>query len=249
MILTSYKNQEQLMKWLSDAIMIEMKKPVDEINVEFVDSCEDLLNTLMGETQLTDKEIQEHVNKIIKKNGSNIHKPKFFRRSKNLIAASISVFIIFLGGITLYAFNPTIKDIILKTLNLEVGQSIDEGGITFTYWGVTTKYNSIEAIIEAENLNILYPRELPDGCYIESIYVMEHNIAIKYTDSSIGLLITYNFNTDQLPNGDEYFINNQKFIIAKYNNRYEAYTIIDQDLYTIRSISEDILFMLINSLE
>ena len=129
-----YITKEKLIQLLDDAIENEIQKPTEETDMEFVTECEHLINTLMGnEHEYTNEDAERYFAEIMKKKKAK--KNTFFIQSKKVIAASIAIFFIFLSGLTLYAFNPTVRDLILKTLNLEIGQTISEGGVTYEYKG------------------------------------------------------------------------------------------------------------------
>lgn len=245
-----YITKEELIQLLDDAIESEIAKPTEETDMEFVTECEHLINMLMGNEHVyTDKDADRYFKEITKKRETK--KIPLFIRSKGFLAASIAVFIFFLSGITLYAFNPAVRETILKTLDLNIGASINDVGITYKYMGRSVKYESIEELMNAEKITIHYPKELPDGVSIENIYSTEKRdvTTVLYTDPTIGVFITHNVKSDKLPDGEEYSVNNRRYIISDNQDRYEAYTIIDNDLYSVRSTDRDILFMLINSLE
>lgn len=251
MALASYKNQEQLAQWLSDAIMIEMKKPVDEINVEFVDSCEDLLNTLMGETQLTDKEIQEHVNKIIKKNGSNIHKPKFFRRSKNLIAASIAAIFLLCSSIAFCAFNPTVRDMLVSAIKVGLGQTVEESGITYEYIGKTIVYDTLEDLVESEKLDIKYPSEFPYDAKVLGVYRTDPIFLTVFYLDDPRVSFSIEHNTSSTPETLDYTEvvtkDGYDFYLCFKPDHVNAFLFIQNDVYNLQCETKEDLIIMINS--
>lgn len=243
-------SREEFINLLDEIIEDEMQKPLNEIDMEIVTACEHLINALMGnEHEYTDEDAEKYFAEITRKHREK--KNPFFIRSKRILAASVAVFIIFFGGIAFCAFNPTVKDMILNVLELNVGDSVYDNGITYIYMGQSRNYNSIEELVLVENLNILYPRELPDNVSVKSIYITENRdeTTITYTDYSIGIIITHNYESTKLPIDSEYFINNIKYSIIEKEDCYMAYAIINQDLYSIRSNNEETLYQLIKSLE
>ena len=66
---------QRLIDWLSDTIINELEKPEDKIDLEFVESCENLLDVLMGEQRLSEKEIKTLLNDIHEKNEKTLNAP------------------------------------------------------------------------------------------------------------------------------------------------------------------------------
>ena len=252
-VLAKYKNKEQLAQWLSEAIMIEMKKPINEIDVEFVDSCEALLNTLMGEPQVADSEVQEQIDKIMKKQGSNVHKPKFFRRSKNLIAASIAVIFLFCSSVAFCAFNPTILDMLLTAIKAGVGQPVEEQGVTYEYLGKTIIYDTVEDLVESENLDIKYPSEFPyNAKVVEVLRPEEDNITVFcFDDLRVSFHIEHNtLATYNMLDYDEVVAKNEYVFYLCYKDSYVAAFLFSQnDLYTLTSDTKEDLMIMINSFD
>ncbi len=250
-VLAKYKNKEQLTQWLSEAIMIEMKKPIDEINVEFVDSCEALLNTLMGEPQLTDSEIQKRIDKIMKKKGANTHKLNFFRRSKGLIAASI-VAVLFIGSsIAVCANNPSILNMIPKAIEAGIGNKVEESGVTYEYLGKAIIYDTVEDLVESENLDIKYPSEFPYNAKVVEVLRPEgDNITVFcFDDLRVSFHIEHNtLATYNMLDYDEVVAKNEYVFYLCYKESYVAAFLFSQnDLYTLTSDTKEDLMIMINS--
>ena len=73
--------QEELLKWLAEAIHTETDKPENEIDWDFVEECENLMNSLYGDTPYyTKEEAEKRIAQIIgkepetKKTGSKLNK-------------------------------------------------------------------------------------------------------------------------------------------------------------------------------
>ena len=243
-----YITKEKLIQLLDDAIENEIQKPTEETDMEFVTECEHLINALMGnEHEYTNEDAERYFAEIMKK--KNVKKNTIFIQSKRVIAASIAVFII-LGGITLYAFNPTVRDLILKTLNLEIGQTISEGGVTYEYKGKSTSYNTIEELLKEKNLNIVYPTQCAYDAQITRIIRTESNdiTIFNFSNATIELIISHNstISTSIFENA-EIVSNNYTFFITSKSEHYTAYTIINGDLYTIKCDTKENLLLMINS--
>ena len=251
MALASYKNQEQLAQWLSEAIMNEMKKPIDEINVEFVDSCEALLNTLMGEPQLTDSEIKKRIDKIMKKKGANTHKLNFFRRSKGLIAASI-VAVLFIGSsIAVCANNPSILNMIPKAIEAGIGNKVEESGVTYEYIGETIVYDTVADLVKSEKLDIKYPSEFPYNAKVLSVYRTDPVFLTVFhlDDPRVTFSIEHNTSStyETLDYTEVVTKDGYDFYLCFKPDHVNAFLFIQNDVYNLQCETKEDLMIMINS--
>ena len=101
MALISIKDPQRLSKWLADAITVEISKSEDDIDFEFIEECQSLINILMNAPEYTDEEIEERFNRIKTKTTSinNKIKPKNKDRFrfKSVLVASIVIFVGFIS--------------------------------------------------------------------------------------------------------------------------------------------------------
>ena len=242
------KESQRLASWLADAIMTEMAKPEEEIDVEFVESCENLLNTIMGEKKLTDEEIEVRVNKIMEKRTKPRSVPK---KRKTAFIAIIAAVVVLLSGITVCATTP-ISQYILKTLDLGLNESVSGEGIVYSYGGKSINYESIEDFLDAEDLKICYPEKFAYDIDLTQIFTSEKKDQTIFTfnDSRIAYEIFYNKEIDitQLQESEIIEYNNFSFYICDSDSTKFAYFIINNDLYVLNCDSEDKLLEMIYSL-
>ena len=114
----SENKAQRMITWLSDAIMTEMAKPYTEIDTEFVDSCEQLLDTLLGERRLSDNEINDML-KNITRNNKNNRAISVKRKTKSVFIALIAAIIFLFSCVTICAFTPIGESIVKKVLFTE----------------------------------------------------------------------------------------------------------------------------------
>ena len=252
--MTEHKNmtKEELIEWLDNAIEIETKKPTNEIDMDFVTECEQLINVLMGNYhEYTDEDAERYLAEIEKREKAK--KNTFFIRSKKALAASVAVFIIFLGGFAVYASSPVVREFIHNVLNLDMGQGLEQDGITYVFLGQSFRYKNIETLLESENLNIKYPTNIPYNAYIKKVRYIEteENIYFTFSDERIQFTISKNkeLSIGLIQNAETVTIDNLIFYINSKNNCFIAYSIINSDLYTLQCDSKEELIKMIKSIE
>lgn len=253
-MISNRMTRAEMIKWLGDAIRIETEKPFDDIDHDFVDECSCLLVELMGETAvMSDAEIAERMAKLNpdkvapKKNGINLG-----RAWKIAIAAAVVVCM----SITVLAV-PTWRQAILTALQLDVGESVEENGITCIRNGVEKSYATIEDLLKNENIDFLLPRYQSETLKLEQIVsVGETNkIILRYNNAVLNYTIDQ-CNTHIAPytqNSTEYHFNTHTVYVITINtsgkNMYYSYTLIGDDIHNIVSDNLEDIEFLINSID
>lgn len=102
------------------------------------------------------------------------------------------------------------------------------GNITLIKGDYTKKYNTIEELLIAENLDILYPSALPEGVKIERIFIdyfengtHEINFLLNTYDVSFFLKSYFTFDESDIektPNVETFYLNEYKFYILNIDN-------------------------------
>ena len=243
------KESQRLTSWLADAIMTEMAKPEEEIDVEFVESCENLLNTIMGEKKLTDEEIEVRVNKIMESRANPRVVPK---KRKTAFIAIIAAVVFLISGITVCATTP-ISQYILKTLDLGLNESVSGEGIVYSYGGKSINYASIEEFLDAEDLKICYPEKFAYDIKLSQILKIEteDQIVFKFDNPIIVFEIYQNKEIDesQFIKAEIIEYNGYSFYIYNSNdNTSIAYFVINSNLYNLGCDSKEKLIEMIHSL-
>ena len=224
------KESQRLASWLADAVMTEMAKPEEEIDVEFVESCENLLNTIMGEKKLTDEEIEIRVNKIMEKRSKPRSVPI---KRKTAFIAIIAAVVFLISGITVCA-TTLISQYILKTLDLGLNQSVSEGEISYTYGGMSVNYESIDAFLETEKLTICYPEYIPyNSKIIQVIRTDLDQTVFIFDDTRVSFTVCYDDSTDlsQEENSERINFHGNSFFIKKIDSIFTAYAQINNATY------------------
>lgn len=243
---------KELIEWLDNEIETEMQKPTEEIDMEFVNECEQLIDILMDNYhEYTDEDAEKFFAELEKK--KNAKKTNVFMRSKKILAASIAILIIFLGGFTIYASSPVVREYFREVLNFNIGESFTRDGFTYTHAGKTNVYTDIDELIENEALDIKYPKYLPYNSTIEKIGYIENDKTIYFTFSNIAVAYTIQFKTPLLEGHVKYAekitVNNIDFYLNEKSTSIVAYSNINGDLYTLQCPTKEELIKMINSIE
>ena len=249
--MSSLKDPQQLSKWLADAISVEISKPEDDIDMDFVDECQSLINILINAPEYTDEETETRFNRIITKVTEREHKIKpknrFRFRFKSVLVASIIIFIFFGFSVGLFAFNPSVRNMVFSFF--EAGQTIEGDGITYLYLGENKIYENIESLIESEGLDIKFPTILPEGIQVKKIHKPEAGDRTTFFFSDDKTFLTINHNSPEDPSTYDYnetYGNKYTFFLVMKGGLYIAYANIEGDLYSIIGGSRDSLISFIN---
>lgn len=248
----------ELIVWLRNSIRSETTKAEDEIDMDFVDNCMELLSVLLDdkynftEEQLEEKLVQikatkkvETVNKVSRKAAMK------FRRAIAVCAA-----VMFLcAGVTVCAFNPTIRDIILSVIDLPIGSSMEHVGITYTYHGKEIVYPDVKTLMENENLGVICPVGSSNDTQIEKIICTEDKtkIWIGYVDEDIYATISKNDDlnlADLIHDGTEtYNVNDITSYIVEKEGKFLSATLLDGWVYYVNSDNKLQIIDILNSLK
>ncbi|MBR2876514.1 MAG: hypothetical protein IKC01_05190 [Clostridia bacterium] len=201
-------NKSELIKKLEILRELEMKKPVNEIDTDFIDEIVLFGLELKGlKTTLTPEEVEEKVRKIpfvdtaslnttqsVKSRATKVKSRKIL-----LIAAIISILVAILA-VSSIAFEWNIFDELRNRFGyvaeLPVDKEINVNGITVCMHGENVTYNSMEDLLKKESFTFLYPTKLPDSLSLTEISVYEEegkeNIDFVYSDSSFTYSVILN---------------------------------------------------------
>ncbi len=176
-------DKETLIRFLGDVIEAEMGKPDDEINLPLIEECEGFLSELMSDVTVSDQQMKENIAKIKGMGAPRAVasvRPRRTLRPRRLVAAILAAVLLIGGSLAACAFVPALRDMIRWVLNLDHGDTIDDGGVTYVYNGERKKYKNIEEWVTTENLDILYPHKLPDGLAVRNIIASGDGDALMY---------------------------------------------------------------------
>lgn len=169
-------------------ILLETSKPFEEIDCSLVDECIDFLMEIEGRKRLSEKEIIQRIGEIPFKD--NILKFNETARRKVTakriaIVAAIMAVIIAIIGVMSIASEDIFGDLLAKFGKPFVehldSEAVKYGGIVMYNADETRDYDTIEELLKAEKIDMLYPSWLPEGVEIESTEYIVDNQEILYT--------------------------------------------------------------------
>ncbi len=232
----------ELIVWLRDSIRSETAKAEDEMDMDFVNDCMELLSVLLDDKyNFTEEQLEEKLHQIkATKRTETVTKisGKAGRKFRRAIAVCAAV-VFLCAGVTVCAFNPTIRDMILAVIDLPIGSSVEHVGITYTYYGKEIVYPDIKTLMENEKLEVVFPVGSSSDTQIEKIVVMEDRtqIWIGYVDEDIYAIIYKNDDlnlADLIHDGTEtYYINDIVSYIIEKDGQYISTTLVEDWIYYI----------------
>jgi len=246
----------ELIQWLGNAISTETSKPFEEINHEFVDECSRLLDELLGTSvQMPEDLLAKLTAKLDEADPPPVQKKiGFFKRNLRKIVVAAAV--ILCMSVTVIAV-PALRNILCDVLQMDVGDSIKDGGISYINAGKGTTYSDMNTLIAEEKLDILSFEDPQKMLEIKSIKYINENTETYFIfkDSSISFIIYHDKNIIS-----ESIQNNAQHITLPYANAYilqkdisnaiayYAYFIYHDDTYIISCTSQDTLSAILNAL-
>ncbi len=181
-------------------------------------------------------------------------KKKHCRFKKALLIAAAVIVLACCATLAATAFDFDIFAHFRELLSCPAGSKMEEGGITLVHFGETTQYSSIEELLAAEELDIMYPAKLPEGVFITEVRMVhglsgKEVIEIKTTDAQTIVYIDLEADSTngsladsvELRIGERIFHVCQKecFAISFYNESY----------YYIQANNYDNLLMILQAMK
>ena len=268
--------KEEQIAWLYQIIKKEVEKSDEGIDYDLVQECTDFLEELMAdEIALTSEEIEqktkrlETINSPVKQDAlshpqQNVSKPIVKKRQKSwlkAVAVFAATFTIFFATISVVAKTQgygSAWDFVItnarKIVGLQPGEQINENGITIVKPTGTTSYESIEELLIAENLHILYPAKLPNDIkLIEISQIFENNedyyLVFVFSNPIYNFKIYNSYKqNNSFENAELYSIGEVNFYIKQLeDNLYHATTQYNGNEYVLQCNNyNDLIFILEN---
>lgn len=169
-------------------ILLETSKSFEEIDCGLVDECIDFLMEIEGRKRLSEKEIIQRIGEIPFKDNilkfSETARRKVTAKRIAIVAAIMAVIIAIIGVMSI-ASEDIFGDLLAKFGKPFVEQldteAVKYGGVVMYNADETRDYDTIEELLKAEKIDMLYPSWLPEGVEIESTEYIVDNQEILYT--------------------------------------------------------------------
>lgn len=167
------KSKEKLIAYLEFVRDSEADKPIEEMDVELVDACVELLLELQDESIAIDsEEIKEKVRNMPFKENSGTAKPSEKRRKKKvnkrklfLLAACMTVLAAIIGAVhssSDWDILDPVKEKYGSVANLPLNEEVQIGNNTYERVDPGRNYESLEDAMKKETFSILVPTVVGD---------------------------------------------------------------------------------------
>ena len=262
--------KEQKIQWLCQIIDNETDKPEDEIDFALIDECSAYLRELSDQTTEATKEqkqrilqqIKAHHNQTATTKSAKVLRPNW-RKMGKVVAIAATVATILISTVTVLAkVNgydcawEYVKENIQKIIGLDAGDRVNDDGITLIKNDGVVVYNSIEELLENEEMDIMYPAELPDGIQITKIsqqIVSKEEIVYcyKFTDETISIWVSSisNMRTEDLKKCDLLENNTMSaYLISKDDGNRQIVAYDGKYEYLICGNDYDVLIKILNGM-
>ena len=254
--------RQSLKDKLMAIILLETSKDYKEMDSDLVTECVDFLMELEGKQKLTKKEIEQRVNAIPfkgKVTAIGSYAKKKIRAKRLAVIAAVLAVIAALFGIIAVASGDFLDELIMKLDDsfhewIESGPK-EYGDITFYTSDETKTYSSIEELAESEGIEILYPTWLPENEKIISIWHFvdgeseEYLLHCDVPNHSIGIKVNFELTESLKLNCTEKEISGQWVYYEKTPQGIQANFVYKNNLYIVKSDTEDNLFRIIENLK
>lgn len=147
---------------------------------------------------------------------------KYWRCIKGTVCLSVIIFALFSGVISTRAFRMSTEEAIEYIASQPPGTVFDIGEHTFYRPGDERYYNTIEEMVEKENLDIMYPHAYPDNFDIKEICISsDYKAELFATISTYNphVVIAFSIGIDSPPvsivNRETYTVGDNMFVLLE----------------------------------
>lgn len=254
--------KQSLKDKLMAIILLETSKDYKEMDSDLVTECVDFLMELEGKEKLTKAEIEQRVNKIPfkgKVTAIGSYAKKKIRAKRLAVIAAILAVIIALVGVIAVGAGDTISEFYRK-LTYSVMQKLENNpttvyGVTFAKSGESKMYSSIEELIRSEKIEILYPTWLPQDEKIIGVWYSIDYGTEKYIfqcvnpSNSISVGLNKSLTETLKENCIKKEIADLTIFYKEYSDCLQANFVHKNNLYAVKSDTEENLFRIIENLK
>ncbi len=258
----------------------ELNKSEDKIDMDIVNECFRRLDELQGGVcKKTDEELEAGLIKIKKRSEkiqAEIVKNEMERScstqrkvplGRSVALAALSVFLVIGLSFSILALSlggyskawARVSNSVKTLFNMNPSEK-DTNGITIIKGDYYNTYNTVEELLKAENIDILYPAKLPDGVKIETIrYVNlldgKYDILLSFNSPCFNMTF-YNYQQndfEKLSGYSTYQANSLTFYIFSSKKQdtiiYSAIAQNNNEEYLINSDTYENLILIIDNLK
>lgn len=254
--------KQSLKDKLMAIILLETSKDYKKMDSDLVKECVDFLMELEGKERLTKAEIEQRVNAIPFKDkvtAIGSYTKKRLRAKRLAVVAAILAVLLALFGIIAVSSGRDSSELLRRlgyaVIEMFGGETAEYGNVTLNKSNETKKYISIEELLKDEKIEILYPTWLPENEKIVTVMYLDVEQSEVYVFKSnydkYGVSVTINgmINDDIKADCSTREINGYTVHYSKKENYVQAVFEYKNNLYNIKSDTEENLFKTIECLE
>ncbi|MBQ3002131.1 MAG: hypothetical protein IJD82_00205 [Clostridia bacterium] len=217
--------------------------------------CADVLAQKEGFAEEHDKAFSAELDRVMQSVSTElppVRKP--LRLKKALLVAAAAAVLLCCASVVVAALGFDVCGYFKGLVFSPAGSKIEENGITLLHNGKTTVYSSIEELIKAEQLEIMYPTKLPDGVSITEVRMVpredgKETVEIKTNDTNTFVCIDLTINNvgDTFADCELYSKNDKAFYIQRQD--FFAISCFKENFYYIQSNSYENLITIIDNMK
>lgn len=179
-------------------------------------------------------------------------KKRPFRLKKAMLVAAAAAVLLCCVSVGVAALGFDVFGCFRNLVFSPVGAKMEESGITLVHLGETAQYSSMEELLAAEELDIMYPTKFPEGVFITEIGVFAgvhggETIGIKTNDpqTTISIDLGASDTGGSFADCEEILIGEKTFFIRK--DMFFAVSYYKENYYYIQTTNyENLLFIIQN---
>lgn len=261
---TTQKGKEVLLEKLRAMQFAETAKPSDRMDVNLVDVLTDMLLDLDDISPCKQTVRDSGIKTILEVIGQQPANTRRKRLVCKILIASIIAALIFAAGLVYITLGSQGNSDQFRWAHYIVehllpGRSIDtENGITIYNDGISRKYSNIEAFLNDEGLNILYPTILPEKHSVTGIQLYNHPrtnktritfLSNKVNDFSISVNLNCTIPKEIQSNRKPEYMSGYQCFITTEEKWCQCVFQFKGDLYTIDCQSLDSAILIISNMK
>ena len=226
----------------------------NESDSELLLRCADLLAEKEGFAEEHDKQFQEMLQAAMHNVPVPARRRKRYGFKKALLIAAAVALLVASFSVVAVALGFDIFAYFREIMSYPSGATMKEGAVTLIHNGEAAEYSSMEELVRAEQLDILYPAELPEGVSITEVRMItdaggKEIIEIQMSDvqTTIQVYLETNGTNGTYRDSEQLIINgNEFFVRAEYGS---AVGFISGNYYSIQASNYEDLMKILNNLK
>ena len=256
---------------------VEMRKSPKDMDLDLIDECSAQIDELVGEgpkhspaaMQAKIKEIlgtptskASHISKksrpVVVADKKNRHRARNFfivlAAALVLLYSSLAIAAKVQGYDNTWEF---ITQKFIEIFNLDSGESLEEGNVTLVMDSGRTTYSSVDELLEAENLDILYPSYMPEGLALKTVrkYLHEngkYELVFAYNNGACSLIVRnyYTYSISAVTNFEHHDFGTYHFYVKQMQDgSFQAICQFEGYEYAINYFDREELLQIIKSMK